>query len=96
MCELDGLSVQEAAQTAGISKNALKSRVLRARLKLGELLRDGNGIRPSSDDAPVIDQEDVDRHKHHDAKLQVECEQRCYPPHIPESALHPYPQGYAA
>ncbi|HET6142305.1 MAG TPA: RNA polymerase sigma factor [Candidatus Acidoferrales bacterium] len=97
MCELDGLSVQEAAQTVGISKNALKSRLLRARLKLGELLRDSNRIiRPSSGDAPVTDQEDVDGHKHNDAKLQIECEQRCYPPHIPESALHPYPQGYAA
>jgi len=95
MCELDGLSVQEAAQTLGISKNALKSRVLRARLKLGVLLRGVNRTRPLSDDAPVIDREDIGRRKRNDAKLQIECNQNWYPPHSPESALHPYPQGYA-
>jgi len=39
LCAIDGLSVQEAAQTLGINKRALKCRVVRARSRLFGLLR---------------------------------------------------------
>lgn len=96
MCELDGLSVKDAAETLGISKNALKSRLLRARLGLGLLLRGHRGHRLELDDPPVADRKDAKPCTHNHAKLHIECDQNCHPPHSPESALHPYPQGYAA
>jgi RNA polymerase sigma-70 factor (ECF subfamily) len=95
MFELDGFSVREAAQTLRISKNTLKSRVSRARGNLGVLLRDVSRTHPVADVVPVVDRKDADKRRRNQAKLHIERDQNCYPPHSLENALHPHPQGYA-
>jgi RNA polymerase sigma factor (sigma-70 family) len=95
MCELDGFSLREAANALGISTNTLKSRVSRARGNLGVLLRDVSGTRLAVDDAPVVGRKDAERRRRNLAKLHIERDQKCYPPHSLENALHPHPQGYA-
>jgi RNA polymerase sigma-70 factor (ECF subfamily) len=95
MCELDGFSTREAANVLGISTNTLKSRVSRARGNLGVLLRDVSGTRLAADDAPVVDRKDVERRRRNHAKLHIERDQNCYPPHSLENALQPHPHGYA-
>lgn len=95
MCELDGFSTREAADALGISTNTLKSRVSRARGNLGALLRDVSGTHLMAEDAPIVDPKDAERRRPNHAKLHIERDQNCYPPHSLENALHPYPQGYA-
>jgi predicted DNA-binding protein (UPF0251 family) len=55
MCELNGFSTREAANSLGISTNILKSRVSRARGNLSLLLRDVGGTRLAAEAAPVVD-----------------------------------------
>jgi hypothetical protein len=86
MCELDGLSLREAANALGISINTLKSRVLRARGNLGLLLRDVSETRLVADDAPVVDRKDVERCRCNRVKLHIERDQNCYPPQSLENA----------
>jgi len=49
MRDLDGFSTQEAANALGISTNALKSRLVRARANLNLLLNEVVGKRPAAD-----------------------------------------------
>jgi RNA polymerase sigma factor (sigma-70 family) len=53
--ELEGYSTREAASILGISGNALKSRVSRARTTLRLLIGNRVGMRPSVEPAPLVD-----------------------------------------
>jgi RNA polymerase sigma-70 factor (ECF subfamily) len=52
--ELAGLSTREAAKTLGITRNTLKSRVVRARANLSLLVHELAGIRPAGRTATVV------------------------------------------
>jgi RNA polymerase sigma-70 factor, ECF subfamily len=52
--ELAGLSTREAANTLGITKNTLKSRVVRARASLSFLVNEVAGIRPAARTATAM------------------------------------------
>jgi RNA polymerase sigma-70 factor (ECF subfamily) len=95
LCELEGLSIREAASALGISANTLKSRVSRARRNLRVLLRDFSGTRLEADDTPVVDRKEAERRRRNLAKLHIERDQNCYPPHSLENTAHFQPQGYA-
>jgi RNA polymerase sigma-70 factor, ECF subfamily len=95
MCELDGLSVRDAANALGISINTLKSRVSRARANLSALLRDTSRTHLVVDDVTVVDRKHAERRRRDHAKSHIERDQNCYPPHSLENALHPHPHGYA-
>jgi RNA polymerase sigma-70 factor, ECF subfamily len=55
LCDLEGFSIREAANSLGISQNTLKSRVSRARAALGVLLGEAIGTRPAAGAGPVVD-----------------------------------------
>jgi RNA polymerase sigma-70 factor, ECF subfamily len=63
MRELEGLSTREAANALGISTNALKSRVSRARATLSSLLGEAFGTRPAGKTALVADRKGAVRRK---------------------------------
>jgi RNA polymerase sigma-70 factor (ECF subfamily) len=63
MRELEGLSTREAANALGISTNALKSRLSRARAALSPLLGEAFGTRPAGKTALVADRKCAVRRK---------------------------------